>query len=83
MCNLTHHFLECAEKPKAPKGMNFIDLVDNPSVVYITKKASASAIPRKLVGAIWNAWPVLIFALLLSLLSGVLLWFLVSFSVAS
>jgi uncharacterized integral membrane protein len=58
--------------------MNFVTFVENPSVVYITKKESASAIPRKLIGAIWNAWPVLIMALLLSVVSGVLLWFLVS-----
>jgi hypothetical protein len=60
------------------KDMNFVTFVENPSVVYITKKESASAIPRKLIGAIWNAWPVLIMALLLSVVSGVLLWVLVS-----
>ena len=53
-------------------------LVDNPSVVYITKRESVSAIPKRLIRAIWMAWPVLLIALLLSLLSGVLLWFLVS-----
>ena len=57
--------------------MNFVDIVDNP-VVYITKRESVSAIPRRLIRAIWLAWPVLLLALLLSLLSGVLLWFLVS-----
>ena len=61
------------------KGMSFVSLVNNPSVVFVTKKESASAIPRKLISAIWNAWPVLIMALLLSLVSGVFLWFLVSF----
>ena len=59
-------------------GMTFVSLVANPSVVYITKKSSASAIPRKLIAAVWNAWPVLVMALLLSLVSGVFLWFLVS-----
>ena len=58
-------------------GMEFVSLVSNPSVVYITKKESASAIPRKLIGTILNAWPVLIVALLLSVVSGVFLWFLV------
>ena len=58
--------------------MDFVDIVDNPSVVYITKKEKVSAIPKRLILAIWMAWPVLLIALLLSLLSGVLLWFLVS-----
>ncbi|XP_028415864.1 uncharacterized protein LOC114539437 [Dendronephthya gigantea] len=56
--------------------MEFVSLVQNPAVVYITKKESAGAIPRKLIGAIWNAWPVMIMALLLSVVSGVVLWFL-------
>ena len=60
------------------QGMNFVSLVGYPSVVYITKKQSAGAIPRKLISAVWNAWPVLIMALLLSLASGILLWFLVN-----
>ena len=60
------------------QSMHFVSLIKNPSVVYITKKESASAIPRKLIAAVWNAWPVLIMALLLSVVSGVMLWFLVS-----
>ena len=60
------------------KGMSFVSLVAYPSVVYITKKQSAGTIPRKLISAVWNAWPVLIMALLLSLASGILLWFLVN-----
>ena len=60
------------------QGMHFVSLIKNPSVVYITKKESASVVRRKFIAAVWNAWPVLIIALLLSVVSGVMLWFLVS-----
>ena len=60
--------------------MTYVPLLDHLSVDFITKKESVSAIPKRLLHAIFNAWPVLLFALLLSLLSGVLLWFLVGLS---
>ena len=60
------------------QGMHFVSLIKNPSVVYITKKESARVVRRKFIAAVWNAWPVLIMGLLLSVVSGVVLWFLVS-----
>ncbi|XP_046855928.1 uncharacterized protein LOC124449029 [Xenia sp. Carnegie-2017] len=57
-------------------NLHFVSLLKKPSVVYVTKRESNRPIPRKMIGAVWNAWPVLIFALLLSIISGVIIWIL-------
>lgn len=63
---------------KAVENMSFVALINSPSVVYITKRQSTGGIPMKLLDAIFNSWPVLILAMLLSFMAGIFLWFLVS-----
>ncbi|XP_046856317.1 uncharacterized protein LOC124449439 isoform X2 [Xenia sp. Carnegie-2017] len=57
-------------------NLHFVSLLKKPSVVYVTKKESTSEIPKKLIAAVLHAWPVMIFALLLSLISGAIIWIL-------
>ena len=67
-----------AMKETKIRDMTFVSLVDDPSFAFITKRPGTKGISGQLIRSIWNAWPVLVVALLLSLHAGVLLWMLVS-----
>ena len=62
----------------ANEKLNMIGLIPPASTAFVVPKGKRESYPKKLLMSVFEAWPVLILTLLLSVLSGVLLWILVS-----
>ena len=57
---------------------NLIGLIPSSSVAFVVPRDKRESYPKKLLMSVFEAWPVLILTILLSLLAGVFLWLLVS-----
>ncbi|EDO38538.1 predicted protein [Nematostella vectensis] len=55
-------------------GAEMIGLIPPSSIAFVVPKGKLVSFPMKLLSAVFEAWPVLIFTLLLSICSGTLLW---------
>ena len=62
----------------ANEKLNMIGLVPPASIAFVVPKGKRGNFPQKLMTSVFEAWPVLILAFLLSILAGVFLWLLVS-----
>ena len=62
----------------ASDNLNLIGLVPPASIAFVVPKGKRESYPKKLLMAVFEAWPVLILTILLSILAGVFLWLLVS-----
>ena len=60
------------------EDLNIISLVPPASIAFVVPKGKRESYPRKLLMSVFEAWPVLILTILLSILAGVFLWLLVS-----
>lgn len=58
--------------------LNMISLVPPASIAFVVPKGKRESYPKKLLMSVFEAWPVLILTILLSILAGVFLWLLVS-----
>ena len=57
---------------------NLISLIPPSSIAFVVPRGKRESYPKKLLMSVFEAWPVLILTILLSLLAGVVLWLLVS-----
>lgn len=57
---------------------NLISLIPPSSIGFVVARGKRESFPKKLLMSVFEAWPVLILTILLSILAGVLLWVLVS-----
>jgi len=57
---------------------NLISLIPPSSIAFVVPRGKRESYPKKLLMSVFEAWPVLILTILLSLLAGVFLWLLVS-----
>ena len=57
---------------------NLISLIPPSSIGFVVPRGKRESFPKKLLMSVFEAWPVLILTILLSILAGVLLWVLVS-----
>ena len=57
---------------------NLISLIPPSSIAFVVPRGNRESFPKKLLMSVFEAWPVLILTILLSILAGVLLWVLVS-----
>ena len=57
---------------------NLISLIPPSSIGFVVPRGNRESFPKKLLMSVFEAWPVLILTILLSILAGVLLWVLVS-----
>lgn len=57
---------------------NLIGLIPSSSSAFVVPRGKRESYPKKLLVSVFEAWPVLILTILLSLLAGVFLWLLVS-----
>ena len=57
---------------------NLISLIPPSSIGFVVPRGKRESFPKKLLMSVFEAWPVLILTILLSVLAGVLLWLLVS-----
>lgn len=57
---------------------NLISLIPPSSIGFVVPRGNKESFPKKLLMSVFEAWPVLILTILLSILAGVLLWVLVS-----
>ncbi|XP_068674888.1 uncharacterized protein [Montipora foliosa] len=55
---------------------NLISLMPSTSIAFVVPRGQRESYPKKLLMSVFEAWPVLILAILLSLLAGAFLWFL-------
>lgn len=62
----------------ASENHHLIGLVPPGSIAFVVPKGERDNYPKKLMMAVFEAWPVLILTILLSILAGVFLWLLVS-----
>ena len=62
----------------ANEKLNMIGLVPPASIAFVVPKEKRESFPKKLLMSVFEAWPVLILTILLSILAGVFLWLLVS-----
>lgn len=60
------------------ENLNIISLVPPASLAFVVPKGKRESYPKKLLMSVFEAWPVLILTILLSILAGVFLWLLVS-----
>ncbi|XP_078348134.1 uncharacterized protein LOC144633195 isoform X1 [Oculina patagonica] len=60
----------------ANEKLNMIGLVPPASIAFVVPKGKRESFPKKLLMAVFEAWPVLILTILLSILAGVFLWLL-------
>ena len=58
--------------------LNMISLVPPASIAFVVPKGKRESYPKKLLMSVFEAWPVLILTILLSILAGFFLWLLVS-----
>lgn len=56
--------------------LNMISLVPPASIAFVVPKGKRESYPKKLLMSVFEAWPVLILTILLSILAGVFLWLL-------
>lgn len=57
---------------------NLISLIPPASIAFVVPRGKRESYPKKLLMSVFEAWPVLILTILLSILAGVFLWLLVS-----
>ena len=57
---------------------NLISLIPPTSIAFVVPRGKRESFPKKLLMSVFEAWPVLILTILLSILAGVLVWLLVS-----
>lgn len=55
---------------------NLISLIPPSSIAFVVPRGKRESYPKKLLMSVFEAWPVLILTILLSLLAGVVLWLL-------
>lgn len=60
----------------ASENRHLIGLVPPGSIAFIVPKGEPDSYPKKLLMAVFEAWPVLILTILLSILAGAFLWLL-------
>ena len=53
---------------------NMIGLIPPTGVAFVVPKDKGKSFPKKLLMSVFEAWPVLILTLLLSILAGIVLW---------
>ena len=58
--------------------LKMISLIPPASIAFVVPKGKRESYPKKLLMSVFEAWPVLILTILLSILAGVFLWLLVS-----
>jgi len=58
------------------ENLNIISLVPPASLAFVVPKGKRESYPKKLLMSVFEAWPVLILTILLSILAGVFLWLL-------
>lgn len=57
---------------------NMIGLIPPSSIAFVVPKGKRESYPKKLLMSVFEAWPVLILTMLLSILAGIILWLTVS-----
>ena len=62
----------------ADEKLNMIGLIPPASIAFVVPKGKRESYPKKLLMSVFEAWPVLILTILLSILAGAFLWVLVS-----